>query len=145
MKVIPNLLFGLLLGAIIFTGSVAHLAVGKKKAKDKQAEAAKPECQEVFKQLDAGARAAMQKDPKEGLKEVERVGRLLIKDYPEEPIPYSMLAFVAGKTSDKEKKVSIFKELGQYVGSRTWHSEYSRHVVGGQEGQFGRPKRTLRA
>jgi thiol-disulfide isomerase/thioredoxin len=111
MKVIPNLLFGLLLGAIIFTGSVAHLAVGKKKAKDKQAEAAKPEFQEVFKKLDAGARAAMQKDPKEGLKEVERVGRLLIKDYPEEPIPYSMLAFVAGKISDKEKKVSIFKEL----------------------------------
>jgi len=42
---------------------------------------------------------------------VERVGRLLIKDYPEEPTPYAMLAFVAGRTSDKEKKVSIFKEL----------------------------------
>ena len=111
MKVIPNLLFGLLLGAIIFTGSVAHLAVGKKKAKDKQSEAAKPDFQKVFKKLDAGARAAMKKDPKEGLQEVERVGRLLIKDYPEEPIPYSMLAFVAGRTGDKEKKVSIFKEL----------------------------------
>ena len=85
MKVIPNLLFGLLLGAIIFTGSVAHLAVGKKKAKDKQSEAAKPDFQEVFKKLDAGARAAMKKDPKEGLNEVERVGRLLIKDYPAEP------------------------------------------------------------
>ena len=59
MKVIPNLLFGLLLGAIIFTGSVAQLAAGKKKAKDKQAETAKPEFQEVFKKLDAGARAAM--------------------------------------------------------------------------------------
>ncbi len=59
MKVIPNLLFGLLLGAIIFTGSVAQLAVGKKKAKDKHAETAKPEFQEVFKKLDAGARAAM--------------------------------------------------------------------------------------
>jgi len=111
MKVIPNSLFGLLLGAIIFTGSVAHLAVGKKKAKDKQSEVAKPDFQKVFKKLDAGARAAMKKDPKEGLKEVERVGRLLIKDYPEEPIPYSMLAFVAGRTGDKEKKVSIFKEL----------------------------------
>jgi len=111
MKVIPNSLFGLLFGAIIFTGSVAHLAVGKKQAKDKQTEEAKPDFQEVFKKLDAGARAAMQKDPKEGLKEVERVGRLLIKDYPEEPIPYSMLAFVAGRTGDKEKKVSIFKEL----------------------------------
>ncbi|SVD87664.1 uncharacterized protein METZ01_LOCUS440518, partial [marine metagenome] len=70
MKLIPNLLFGLLLGAIIFTGSVAHLAVGKKKAKDKQSEVAKPDFQEVFKKLDAGARAAMKKDPKEGLKEV---------------------------------------------------------------------------
>ncbi len=109
MKVISNLLFALLLGAIIFTGSVSHLAVGKKKAKDKQTEEA--DFQEVFKKLDAGARAAMKKDPKEGLKEVERVGRLLIKDYPEEPIPYSMLAFVAGRTGDKEKKVSIFKEL----------------------------------
>ena len=111
MKVIPKSLFGLLLGAIIFNGSFAHLAVGKKKAKDKQSEAAKPDFQEVFKKLDAGARAAMKKDPKEGLNEVERVGRLLIKDYPEEPIPYSMLAFVAGRTGDKEKKVSIFKEL----------------------------------
>ena len=110
MKLIPAFSLGLFLTALLLTGSFAYLSAEKKKDEKAVAEA-KPPFQEVFKKLDAGARAAMKKDPQEGLKEVERVGRLLIKDYPEEPIPYAMLAFVAGRTGDKEKKVSIFKEL----------------------------------
>ena len=110
MKSIPAMLLWFSLGALLFTGSFAYLSAEKKKD-EKPVVEEKPPFQEVFKKLDAGARAAMKKDPQEGLKEVERVGRLLIKDYPEEPTPYAMLAFVAGRTSDKEKKVSIFKEL----------------------------------
>ena len=110
MKSIPAFSLGLFLTTLLLTGSFAYLSAEKKKD-EKEVADEKPPFQEVFKKLDAGARAAMKKDPQEGLKEVERVGRLLIKDYPEEPTPYAMLAFVAGTTSDKEKKVSIFKEL----------------------------------
>ena len=117
MKVIPNLLFGLLLGAIIFTGSVAHLAVGKKKAKDKQSEVAKPDFQEVFKKLDAQVRAALKKDKAEGIKELERVGRMLSKDYPNEFMPYAMLSAVARMTKDQEKSVKILNELAALDGS----------------------------
>ncbi|MFP6887751.1 MAG: hypothetical protein VB997_09320, partial [Opitutales bacterium] len=98
MKLIPAFSLGLFLTALLLTGSFASLSAEKKKDEKTVAEA-KPPFQEVFKKLDAGARAAMKKDPQEGLKEVERVGRLLIKDYPEEPTPYAMLAFVAGRTS----------------------------------------------
>ena len=105
-------------GALVVALSVSPASVGllAKKVKEEapastKEAAAKPPFQEVFKKLDAGARAAMQKDPKEGLKEVERVGRILIKDYPEEPIPYSMLAFVASRTSDKKKQVALYEEL----------------------------------
>jgi len=110
MKSLPSTILRLVLGAFLFLSPAAILSA-EEKAKEKEAVKEKPPFQEVFKELDAQARAAMQKDPKEGLKEVERVGRLLIKDYPEEPVPYAMLAFVGGRTSDNEKKVSILKEL----------------------------------
>ena len=43
----------------------------------------KPPFDEVFKKLDAEVRAALKKDRAEGLKELERVGNLLSKDYPD--------------------------------------------------------------
>ena len=63
----------------------------------------KPPFDEVFKKMDAEVRAALKKDRAEGLKELERVGNLLSKDYPEEHMPYAMLNAVARMTSDQEK------------------------------------------
>ena len=51
------------------------------------------------------------KDRAEGLKELERVGNLLSKDYPEEHMPYAMLNAVARMTSDQEKSLKILKRL----------------------------------
>ena len=71
----------------------------------------KPPFDEVFKKMDAEIRAALKKDRTEGLKELERVGNLLSKDYPEEHMPYAMLNAVARMTSDQEKSLKILKRL----------------------------------
>jgi len=71
----------------------------------------KPPFDEVFKKMDAEVRAALKKDRAEGLKELERVGNLLSKDYPEEHMPYAMLNAVARMTSDQEKSLKILKRL----------------------------------
>ncbi len=106
MNSLPYLLFGLVFGSFLFVAQVPALA----KSPVKVAEG-KPPFKKVFEKLDAEARAAMKKDPKEGIKEVERIARLLSKDYPEEFMPYAMLAFVARATSDNEKKTAMLKEL----------------------------------
>ena len=110
MKLLPSTILRLSLGALLFISPAAILSA-EKKVKAKEAVKEKPPFEEVFKKLDAKARAAMQEDRVEGLKEVERVGRLLSKDYPEEFMPYAMLAFVARSTSDNEKKTAMLKEL----------------------------------
>ena len=71
----------------------------------------KPPFDEVFKKMDAEVRVALKKDRTEGLKELERVGNLLSKDYPEEHMPYAMLNAVARMTSDQEKSLKILKRL----------------------------------
>ena len=71
----------------------------------------KPPFDEVFKKMDAEVRAALKKDRAEGLRELERVGNLLTKDYPEEHMPYAMLNAVARMTSDQEKSLKILKRL----------------------------------
>ena len=71
----------------------------------------KPPFDEVFKKMDAEVRAALKKDRAEGLKELERVGNLLSKDYPEEHMPYAMLNAVARMTSDQEKSLKILNQL----------------------------------
>ena len=71
----------------------------------------KPPFDEVFKKLDAEVRAALKNDRIEGLKELERVGNLLAKDYPKEHMPYAMLNAVARMTSDQEKSLKILKRL----------------------------------
>jgi len=71
----------------------------------------KPPFDEVFKKMDAEVRAALKKDRTEGLKELERVGNLLSKDYPQEHMPYAMLNAVARMTSDQEKSMKILKRL----------------------------------
>ena len=43
----------------------------------------KPPFEEVFKKMDAEVRATLKKNRAEGLKELERVGNLLSKDYPD--------------------------------------------------------------
>jgi thiol-disulfide isomerase/thioredoxin len=78
---------------------------------------AKPPFEEVFKKMDAEVRAALKKDQVEGLKELERVGNLLAKDYPEEFMPYAMLNAVARMTSDQEKSLKILKRLAALEGS----------------------------
>ena len=108
MKSLPSTILRLFLGAFLLTFSFAVLSA-EEGGKDAVEE--KPPFQEVFKKLDAQAKAALKEDRVEGLKEVERVARLLSKDYPEEFMPYAMLSFVARSTSDKEKSVSILKEL----------------------------------
>ncbi len=131
MKSIPATLLRFSLGAFLLTGSYTVLSAEEKKDEKEVAET-KPPFQEVFKELDAGARTAMQKDPKEGLKEVERVGRLLSKDYPEEPIPYAMLAFVARSISDNEKKTAILKELAAL---RNPDQKFQR-IIAGAKGEL---------
>ena len=107
MKLLPCLFSGLLFGALLFVAQGPAFA--KKEKKSETAE--KPPFQEVFKKLDGQVRAALRKDKKEGIKELERVGRMLSKDYPEEFMPYAMLSAVARMTSDQEKKDSLLKEL----------------------------------
>ncbi len=75
------------------------------------AEEKKPPFDEVFPQLDEEVRAALKKDRREGLKELERVANLLAKDYPEEFMPYAMLNAVARMTPDQEKAMKILKRL----------------------------------
>jgi thiol-disulfide isomerase/thioredoxin len=110
MKLISITTRRLVFGAFLLMSSTAFLSA-ESKVKKLEAVAPKPPFEEVFKKLDAQARAAMQKDRKEGLKEVERVARLLTKDYPEEFMPYAMLAFVARSTDDDQKKTTMLKEL----------------------------------
>ena len=71
----------------------------------------------MFKHRDAEVRAALKKDRAEGLKELERVGNLLSKDYPEEHMPYAMLNAVARMTSDQEKSLRILKLLSALEGA----------------------------
>jgi len=106
MKLLPYLLFGLAFGSFLFVAQVPALA----KSPVKTAEA-KPPFQEVFKKLDAEVRAALKKDRTEGVKELERVGRKLSKDYPEEFMPYAMLSAVARMTKDQDKSLKILNEL----------------------------------
>jgi len=106
MKSLPYLLFGLAFGSFLFVAQVPALA----KSPVKTAEA-KPPFQEVFKKLDAEVRAALKKDRTEGVKELERVGRKLSKDYPEEFMPYAMLSAVARMTKDQDKSLKILNEL----------------------------------
>ena len=108
MKLLPYLFFGLIFGSFLFVAPDPAFA---KKEKSSEAAEAKPPFQEVFKKLDGQVRAALRKDKTEGIKELERVGRLLSKDYPEEFMPYAMLSAVARMTSDQEKKDSLLKEL----------------------------------
>ena len=75
------------------------------------AEEKKAPFDEVFKKLDAQVRATLKKDQTEGLKELERVGNLLAKEYPEEFMPYAMLNAVARMTTDQEKKVLKFSSV----------------------------------
>ena len=85
------------------------LRLPKKKKNSEAAE--KPPFKEVFKKLDGQVRSALKKDKTEGIKELERVGRMLSKDYPEEFMPYAMLSAVARMTSDQKKRDSLLKEL----------------------------------
>ena len=71
----------------------------------------KPPFEEIFKKMDAEVRAALKKDQTEGLKELERVGNLLAKDYPDEFMPYAMLNAVARMSSDQNKSMKILKRL----------------------------------
>ena len=107
MKLLPCLFSGLLFGALLF---VAQGPVFAKKEK-KSETADKPPFQEVFKKLDGQVRAALRKDKTEGIKELERVGRLLSKDYPDEFMPYAMLSAVARMTSDQDKSLKILNQL----------------------------------
>jgi thiol-disulfide isomerase/thioredoxin len=75
------------------------------------AKAEKPSFDEVFKKMDAEVRAALKKDKDKGIIELERVGNLLSKDYPEEFMPYAMLDAVARMTSDEEKSLKILYRL----------------------------------
>ena len=76
-----------------------------------QSEEKKPPFDEVFQKLDAEVRAALKKDRSTGLKELERVGNLLSKDYPNEHMPYAMLNAFARMTPDPGKGVKILKRL----------------------------------
>ena len=107
MKLLPCLFSGLLFGALLFVAQGPAFA--KKEKKSETAE--KPPFQEVFKKLDGQVRAALRKDKTEGIKELERVGRMLSKDYPEEFMPYAMLEAVARMTSDQEKSLKILHRL----------------------------------
>lgn len=131
MKSLPSTVLRLFLGAFLMLSSAALLSA-EKKAKEKEVAEDKPPFQEVFKKLDAEARAAMQKDRKEGVKEVERIARLLIKDYPEESMPYAMLSFVARSTSDNQKKTAILKQLSALDGS----DEKIARIVGQAKGEI---------
>ena len=107
MKLLPYLLFGLVFGSFLFVAP--NPAFAKKEKNSETAE--KPPFQEVFKKLDAEVRAALKKDKAQGIKELERVGRMLSKDYPEEFMPYAMLSAVARMTSDQEKSLKILNQL----------------------------------
>ena len=108
MKLLPYLLFGILLGSLL--PFAQGPAFAKKEKKTATAEAKAP-FQEVFKKLDAEVRAALKKDKSQGIKELERVGRMLSKDYPEEFMPYAMLSAVARMTSDQDKSLKILNQL----------------------------------
>lgn len=71
----------------------------------------KPSFEEVFKKLDAQVRTALKEDRNKGIIELERVGRLLSKDYPNEFMPYAMLSAVAQMTPDSKKSLKILEEL----------------------------------
>ena len=71
----------------------------------------KPAFDEVYKKLDAQVRAALKDDQEKGIIELERVGRLLSKDYPKEFMPYAMLSAVARMTKDQDKSLKILNEL----------------------------------
>ena len=75
------------------------------------AKAEKQSFDEVFQKMDAEVRAALKKDKDKGIIELERVGNLLSKDYPEEFMPYAMLEAVARMTSDQEKSLKILHRL----------------------------------
>lgn len=107
MKVLPFVFFGLVFGSVPFV--CPDHAFAKKEKNSEVAE--KPPFKEVFKKLDGQVRSALKKDKTEGIKELERVGRMLSKDYPEEFMPYAMLSAVARMTTDQKKRDSLLKEL----------------------------------
>ena len=92
--------------AFILSANLLFLSGSPLHSEDK-----KPPFDEVFQKLDTEVRAALKKDRSAGLKELERVGNLLSKDYPEEHMPYAMLNAVARMTSDQEKSMKILKRL----------------------------------
>ena len=100
MKIYLPLLFGTIVLAAFFLSPAVTYANEEK-----------PPFEEVFKKMDAEVRTALKKDKVEGLKELERVGNLLARDYPEEFMPYAMLNAVARMTSDQEKSLKILKRL----------------------------------
>jgi len=106
MKTYLNLLFTAVLMANLFLFAPLSHAVSDK-----------PSFDEVFKKLDAEVRAALKKDKNKGIAELERVGNLLSKDYPEEFMPYAMLEAVARMTSDQEKSLKILNRLASLDGS----------------------------
>ena len=71
----------------------------------------KPSFEEVYKKLGTQVREVLKEDRDKGIIELERVGRLLSKDYPKEFMPYAMLSAVAQMTPDTEKSLKILKEL----------------------------------
>ena len=106
MKSYLNLLFVAILTANLFLFT-SSLQSGEKK----------PPFDEVFKKMDAEVRAVLKKDKNKGIAELERVGNLLSKDYPEEFMPYAMLDAVARMTSDQEKSLKILNRLAALDGS----------------------------
>ena len=98
------LIFTIVLGLYPLSSTFAQNE-GKEKLSEK------PAFEEVYKILDAQVRAALKEDRDEGIIELERVGRLLSKDYPKEFMPYAMLSAVAQMTPDREKSLKILKEL----------------------------------
>jgi thiol-disulfide isomerase/thioredoxin len=106
---IKNKFILLLTLSSIFGGYPFSSTFAQNEAKEKLSD--KPPFEEVFKKLDAQVRTALKEDREKGIIELERVGRLLSKDYPKEFMPYAMLSAVAQMTPDTEKSLKILKEL----------------------------------
>lgn len=106
-KISTNRLCLLFLGVLLSCSYNFSFGVDKEEATSP----AKPTFEEIFKVLEPQVRAALKKDRVDGIKELERVGRLLSKDYPKEFMPYSMLSAVANMTPNQEKSIKILNEL----------------------------------
>ena len=82
---IKNKFILLLTLSSIFGGYPFSSTFAQNEGKEKLSE--KPPFEEVFKKLDTQVRAALKQDKDKGIIELERVGRLLSKDYPKEFMP----------------------------------------------------------